>query len=102
MDILFCLDRILTDFRDLFNTQNFVLFLAFLIGLITTDLTLEIPQIVRYYRPGKLTQGLQVAYLRLQLLAVVYSASSKTETNAQNIPHTFEQDTALPLDKVSA
>ena len=34
MALLFCLDRILTDFRDLFNPQNFVLFRAFIIGLI--------------------------------------------------------------------
>ena len=34
MDLLFCLDRILTDFRHLFNTQNFALFHAVIIGLI--------------------------------------------------------------------
>ena len=37
MDLLFCLDRILTDFRHLFNTQNFVLFCAFIIGLIANS-----------------------------------------------------------------
>ena len=34
MDLLFCLDKILTDFRHLFNTQNYALFRAFIIGLI--------------------------------------------------------------------
>ena len=36
MDLLFCLERILTDFRHLFNSQNrIMLFEAFIIGLIT-------------------------------------------------------------------
>ena len=35
MDLLFCLERMLTDFRHLFNSKNFVLFQAFIIGLIT-------------------------------------------------------------------
>ena len=34
MDLLFCLESILSDFRPLFNQQNFALFQAFIFGLI--------------------------------------------------------------------
>ena len=34
MDLLFCLSSILSDFRHLFNSQNFALFEAFIIGFI--------------------------------------------------------------------
>ena len=34
MDLLFCLERIVSDFRHLFNSQNFTLFHAFIFGLI--------------------------------------------------------------------
>ena len=56
---------------------------------------------IHWYHPKKLTQGLRVAYLRWQITADLYSASSKEKTNSQNIHHTFEQDTALPLDKAA-
>ena len=56
---------------------------------------------IHWYRPAKLTQGLRVAYLRWQITADLYSASSKEKTNSQNIHHTFEQDTALPFDKAA-
>ena len=32
MHLLFCLERIVSDFRHLFNSQNFVLFEAFIYG----------------------------------------------------------------------
>ena len=35
MDLLFCLESILSDFRHLFNQQNFALFQAFIFGFIT-------------------------------------------------------------------
>ena len=35
MDLFFCLRDILSDFRHLFNRQNFVLFQAFIFGFIT-------------------------------------------------------------------
>ena len=57
---------------------------------------------IHWYRPKKLTQGnLRVAYLRWQITADLFSASSKEKTNSQNIHHTYEQDTALPLDKAA-
>ena len=34
MDLLFCLEGILSDFRHLFNQQNFALFQAFIFGFI--------------------------------------------------------------------
>ena len=34
MDLLFCLEHIISDFRHLFNSQNFRLFHAFIFGLI--------------------------------------------------------------------
>ncbi|MCY3741673.1 MAG: hypothetical protein OXH00_11690 [Candidatus Poribacteria bacterium] len=34
MDLLFCLGDILSDFRHLFNQQNFALFKAFIFGFI--------------------------------------------------------------------
>ncbi|MDE0398467.1 MAG: hypothetical protein OXL96_11750 [Candidatus Poribacteria bacterium] len=34
MDLLFCLESILSDFRHLFNQQNFALFQAFIFGFI--------------------------------------------------------------------
>ena len=34
MNLLFCLDDILSDFQYLFNTQNYALFQAFIFGFI--------------------------------------------------------------------
>ena len=34
MDLLLCLERIISDFRPLFNQQNFMLFQAFILGFI--------------------------------------------------------------------
>ena len=34
MDLLFCLEHIVSDFRHLFNSQNFALFRMFILGLI--------------------------------------------------------------------
>ena len=56
---------------------------------------------IHWYRPGQLTQGLRVAYLRLQLMANLFSASSKSEPNSQNITPPFEPDSALPFDKAA-
>ena len=57
---------------------------------------------IHWYHPVQLTQGLRVAYLRLQLIRDLFSASLKTECNSQKIIPPFEQDTPLPIDKVSA
>ena len=35
MCLIFCLASILTDFRPLFNSQNFTLFCTFIVGFIT-------------------------------------------------------------------
>ena len=40
---------------------------------------------IHWYRPGKLTQGLRVAYLRSQIAISTFSAKFKEKTNSQNI-----------------
>ena len=57
---------------------------------------------IHWYQPAKLTQGLRVAYLRLELMMNLFSASLKEFANSQKITPSFEQDTPLPIDKVSA
>ena len=51
MDILFCLRDILSDFRHLFNQQNFALFEAFIFGFIANrgrgTLTEFLPKVFR-------------------------------------------------------
>ena len=37
MDLLFCLEGILSDFRHLFNQQNFAVFQAFIFGFIANS-----------------------------------------------------------------
>ena len=109
-------NRILTDFRHLFNTQNFALFHAVIIGLIAhsgrgtvTSISSDANGVrvetvctrlgIHWYQPAKLTQGLRVAYLRLELMMNLFSASLKEFANSQKITPSFEQDTSLPIDK---
>ena len=56
---------------------------------------------IHWYRPGKLTQGLRVAYLRSQMAVASFSAKFKQKTNSQNIHVGFQDDTPLPLDKAA-
>ena len=56
---------------------------------------------IHWYRPGKLTQGLRVAYLRSQIAVSAFSARFKEKTNSQNIQTDFQPDTPLPLDKAA-
>ena len=56
---------------------------------------------IHWYRPGKLTQGLRVAYLRSQIAISTFSAKFKEKTNSQNINVSFQDDTALPFDKAA-
>ena len=53
------------------------------------------------YRPGKLTQGWQVAYLRSQIAVSIFSDQFKEKTNSQNIKVSFQDDTAPPFDKAA-
>ena len=56
---------------------------------------------IHWYRPGKLTQGLRVAYLRSQIAISTFSAKFKEKTNSQNINVSFQDDTPLPFDKAA-
>ena len=56
---------------------------------------------IHWYRPGKLTQGLRVAYLRAQIAVSTFSAKFKEKTNSQNINVRFQDDTPLPFDKAA-
>ena len=56
---------------------------------------------IHWYQPAKLTQGLRVAYLRLELMMNLFSASLKEFANSQKITPSFEQDTPLPIDKTA-
>ena len=56
---------------------------------------------IHWYRPGKLTQGLRVAYLRSQIAVSTFSAKFKEKTNSQNIKVRFQDDTPLPFDEAA-
>ena len=56
---------------------------------------------IHWYRPGKLTQGLRVAYLRSEITARLFSASFNEKTNSQNISTFSHKDTTLPFDKAA-
>ena len=56
---------------------------------------------IHWYRPGKLTQGLRVAYLRSQMATALFFAKFKEKTNSQNINVNFQADTPLPLDEAA-
>ena len=56
---------------------------------------------IHWYRPGKLTQGLRVAYLQSQMTAASFFAKFNEKTNSQNINVSFQDDTPLPLDEAA-
>lgn len=56
---------------------------------------------IHWYRPGKLTQGLRVAYLRSQIAVSSFSAKFIQKTNSQNMQTDFQPDTPLPFDKAA-
>ena len=56
---------------------------------------------IHWYRPGKLTQGLRMAYLRSQMTAASFFAKFNEKTDPQNINVSFQDDTPLPLDKAA-
>ena len=56
---------------------------------------------IHWYRPGKLTQGLRVAYLRSQMTIASFFAKFNEKTNSQNINVSVQEDTPLPLDKAA-
>ena len=56
---------------------------------------------IHWYRPEKLTQGLQVAYLRSQIVVSTFFAKFKEKTNSQNIKVSFQDDTPLPFDEAA-
>ena len=51
MHLIFCLSTILTDFRSLFNRQNFTLFCTFILGLITHRRQATLTEIYQAVRP---------------------------------------------------
>ena len=51
MHLIFCLTHILTDFRPLFNRQNFNLFCTFIVGLITYRHRATVTGIYQAVRP---------------------------------------------------
>ena len=56
---------------------------------------------IHWYCPGRLTQGLRVAYLRSQMAVASFSAKLKEKTNSQNINVSFQDHTDLPFDKAA-
>ena len=46
---------------------------------------------IHWYRPGRLTLGLCVAFLRLRIAQTLFSVSSKQKPNSQNITQVFRQ-----------
>ena len=56
---------------------------------------------IHWYRPGKLTQGLRVAYLRSQIALSTFSDKFKEKTKSQNIKVSFQDDTPLPFDEAA-
>ena len=56
---------------------------------------------IHWYHPGKLTQGLRVAYLRSQIVVSSFLAKFNKKTNSQNIHVGFQDDTPLPFDKAA-
>ena len=56
---------------------------------------------IHWYRPGKLTQGLRVAYLRSQIAVSSFFAKFKQKTNSQNIKVSVQDDTPLPFDEAA-
>ena len=56
---------------------------------------------IHWYRPGKLTQGLRVAYLRSEITKRLFSASFNEKTNLQDISTFSHKDTTLPFDKAA-
>ena len=51
MSLIFCLASILTDFRRLFNRQNFPLFFTFIVGFITAPRSATVTDIYQAVRP---------------------------------------------------
>ena len=51
MHLIFCLTHILTDFRPLFNRQNFALFCTFMVGLMTHRHRATVTGIYQAVRP---------------------------------------------------
>ena len=51
MDLIFCLSHILTEFRPLFNRQNFALFCTLILGLITHRRQATLTEIYQAVRP---------------------------------------------------
>ena len=51
MCLIFCLAYILTDFRPLFNRQNFSLFCTFIVGFITASRSATVTDIYQAVRP---------------------------------------------------
>ena len=51
MHLIFCLASILTDFRPLFNSQNFTLFCTFIVGFITVPRSATVTDIYQAVRP---------------------------------------------------
>ena len=51
MSLIFCLTTILTEFRPLFNRQNFTLFCTFILGLITHRRQATLTEIYQAVRP---------------------------------------------------
>ena len=56
---------------------------------------------IHWYRPKRLTLGLCVAFLRLQITQTLFSASSKQKTNSQNITQDFPQISDIHSDNTT-
>ena len=102
MHLIFCLSHILTEFRPLFNRQNFALFCTFILGLITHRRQATLTEIYQAVRPksgyGSLVKFLSrgkwdadaVAKRLIQLLqgrfdkwVYVYDETHATKTGAK-------------------
>ena len=64
MHLIFCLNHVLTEFRPLFNRQNFALFCTFILGLITHRRQASLTEIYQAVRPKKYGKRLKLRRLR--------------------------------------
>ncbi len=98
MPVIFCLVDILTQFRPLFNGQNFALFCTFIVGLITHRHRATLTGIYQAVRPKSgygslvkfLSRGQWDADTVAQHLIIVNTRNKGTFTNNSEPPEVSE------------
>ena len=98
MHLIFCLMRILTEFRPLFNRQSFVascLTQWLFCNPNAKDGAITVDQVCRalsmdWYRPPKLTRGLMAKYLSACIEGRLFSATNDEDTKSTDIQQTLD------------